>query len=335
MKQICVVLGLLFFAVTVKGDGITVMWGPRAAFQVTFRIVDDAGDPVQGAEFGCNWGRGGFAAPDFGQIHVTTGADGTVVVAGRSVFNEFNYHAEKSGYYPVRSVGYDRAIFQRRVNGRWERWNPTVRLILKRIRNAIPMYAKHVQLKIAEFDKPMAYDLVAGDWVAPRGVGRVADFIFVARREVRDDRDYEGTLELTFSNPGDGIFALEKNEDGSRLRLPYTSPESGYVPRGVWTEIRHLGVNGQPMIHRASSPTMNYFFRVRTVTDAQGNVISAYYGKIHGDIRFFIGTRVPWSGLAFTYYLNPDGTRNVEFDPKRNLFKPANSRDSAFWNLAP
>jgi hypothetical protein len=32
---------------------------------------------------------------------------------------------------------------------------------------------------------------------------------------------------------------------------------------------------------------------------------------------------------------SPDGTRNVEFDPKRNLFKPAKPDDSAFWNLGP
>ncbi len=25
--------------------------------------------------------------------------------------------------------------------------------------------------------------------------------------------------------------------------------------------------------------------------------------------------------IRFTYYLNPDGTRNVEFDPAKNLFR--------------
>ena len=51
--------------------------------------------------------------------------------------------------------------------------------------------------------------------------------------------------------------------------------------------------------------------------------MKAWYGKIYGD--FF----------DMVYYLNPDGTRNVEFDPKRNLFKSAKPGDSAFWNLGP
>jgi hypothetical protein len=32
---------------------------------------------------------------------------------------------------------------------------------------------------------------------------------------------------------------------------------------------------------------------------------------------------------------NPDGTRNVEFDPQRNLFQPAKPDASAFRNLGP
>jgi hypothetical protein len=80
---------------------------------------------------------------------------------------------------------------------------------------------------------------------------------------------------------------------------------------------------------------MNYFMRVRTVRDKDGRVVSALYGKIHGDFRWFIGTRAPKSGLAFTYYLNPDGTRNIEYDPKRNLLKSPKHNDSNYENLAP
>jgi hypothetical protein len=45
------------------------------------------------------------------------------------------------------------------------------------------------------------------------------------------------------------------------------------------------------------------------VVDATGKIISANYGKIYGDF------------MNFSYYLNPTpNDRNVEFDPKRNLF---------------
>jgi hypothetical protein len=52
----------------------------------------------------------------------------------------------------------------------------------------------------------------------------------------------------------------------------------------------------------------NYYFRVRTKLDENGNVVSARYGKIYGDF------------MQFSYYLNPTpNDRNVEFDPKQNL----------------
>jgi hypothetical protein len=45
------------------------------------------------------------------------------------------------------------------------------------------------------------------------------------------------------------------------------------------------------------------------VTDEKGKIISTCYGKIYGDF------------LKLTYYFNPTpNDRNLEFDPKRNLF---------------
>ena len=63
-----------------------------------------------------------------------------------------------------------------------------------------------------------------------------------------------------------------------------------------------------------------YFFRVRTKKDDQGKIVSALYGKIYGDINFDFFS--PKTIVAFTYYLNPElNSRNMEFDPKQNLFK--------------
>ena len=62
-----------------------------------------------------------------------------------------------------------------------------------------------------------------------------------------------------------------------------------------------------------------FVFRVRAVVDSKGEVVSAMYGKIQG--RFYF--RIHEEGSArviFTYYLNPDMSRNLEFDPERNLF---------------
>jgi hypothetical protein len=59
-----------------------------------------------------------------------------------------------------------------------------------------------------------------------------------------------------------------------------------------------------------------------------GGVVSANYAKVYGDFAFNPARQK----MSFSYYFNPvSNDRNLEFDPKRNLFpedKPgANVRD--------
>jgi hypothetical protein len=65
---------------------------------------------------------------------------------------------------------------------------------------------------------------------------------------------------------------------------------------------------GKGTVEDMNDKNRNYFFRVRTVLDENGNVKSAQYGKIYGDF------------MQFRYYFNPTpNSRNIEFDPKHNL----------------
>jgi hypothetical protein len=47
-------------------------------------------------------------------------------------------------------------------------------------------------------------------------------------------------------------------------------------------------------------------------------VVSALYGKIHNPINYTFNKKR--KSVRFYYYLNPDGTRNMESDPSKNLF---------------
>jgi len=101
---------------------------------------------------------------------------------------------------------------------------------------------------------------------------------------------------MSFPKPGDGIqeFTVPAVEKGSGLRSAHEAPVDGYQPEVVQTEM--------------TNPNRNFYFRVRTKLDENGNVVSARYGKIYGDLA------------QFTYYFNPTlNDRNVEFDPKQNL----------------
>jgi hypothetical protein len=44
------------------------------------------------------------------------------------------------------------------------------------------------------------------------------------------------------------------------------------------------------------------------------------YGKIIGPISFGDVSRKDTATVQFKYYLNPDNTINLEFDPEHNLF---------------
>ncbi|MGA2279235.1 MAG: hypothetical protein ABSG80_02905 [Verrucomicrobiota bacterium] len=101
----------------------------------------------------------------------------------------------------------------------------------------------------------------------------------------------------------------------ARLRQePRQAPADGYEPVLIKHECKER-------IQKAYSDyreDRNYFFRVRTKKDAQGNIISVLYGKIYGDFNH----AAAGGKLTFTYYLNPEpNSLDMEFDPSRNLFK--------------
>lgn len=310
--------------------------GRDPLLRLTLKVVDDDGMPVEGAKAGF----GGIGRPkDTGAEGDAARVDGLTDPRGIFTDEVAVWDATRSGYEVSKSEHYTVwASFSAHppVKGKWQPWNPTIQVLLKRIKNPVPMYAKRVEVKIPEFNQPIGYDLVQGDLVAPYGKGQISDLIFEADRKVVSDQEYDGTLTLRFSNEGDGLVAHEiEQPDPPGLRMPYSAPDAGYISSKTWVESRHTSGRENGKIISTASNRMNYFIRVRTVRDNEGKIVSALYGKIHGDFRWFIGARAPKSGLAFTYYLNPDGTRNIEFDSKRNLLNPTNNNDSALTNLAP
>lgn len=237
-----------------------------------------------------------------------TDRNGMISAIGRSG-PKIHCGANKGGYYHSNLQYW----FKQEDQGRWQPWNPTIDLVLKKIVNPVPMYARELHIEIPAMGKPLGFDLVQGDWVQPFGKGQNSDFVFNLTRRFENRRDFDVTLELGFSNAGDGIQSVYAPQTtmSDELRLPRIGPTTGYDDR--W--FRQDSYPGRVQIRE----DQNYFFRVRSQKKGE-EIQRAWYGKIHGEIRFdAVNFKTPI--LMFTYYLNPDGTRNVEFDPKRNLFK--------------
>jgi hypothetical protein len=295
--------------------------------EITVCVADESGTPVSGAAIhagfataikpGWGWGVG---KPN--TVRGLTDTNGVCILQGSGNGGSVGIGVLKDGYYG--SAGYQ-VFFTNLVGAverKWQPRNPTVSVVLKPIRNPIPMYAKSFgDRSIPVIGASVGFDLMAGDWVAPNGKGEMSDLVL--RYEVKFEETVETrygpfktadrTLTVMFSNDGDGVNILQVPlQGGSALRLPPTAPENGYASNVV-----RCVVKDQNGLRSDIRDDQNYFFRVRTKKDNKGNIVSALYGKIHGDFQFDERGKI-----TFTYYLNPiPNDRNVEFDPNQNLFK--------------
>ncbi|MDX9979771.1 MAG: Ig-like domain-containing protein, partial [Lentisphaeria bacterium] len=134
---------------------------PKA--KITVRVVDEQGNPVKGAEV-----RVGFAL-----FYATGNKD--VIFPGKSdsegMFSAssrssdiIGLHARKDGFYKTyRDYKYPPEMLGEE---RWEPWNPTVDLPLRRIGNPVPMYAReffNTILPEASMEEGgVGYDLLVG-----------------------------------------------------------------------------------------------------------------------------------------------------------------------------
>jgi hypothetical protein len=283
--------------------------GERSKAMITLRIVDEAGKPISGANVDL-----GFQSPNptWGssagskKISGLTGSAGTFSGEGHCD-GTLGGQAHKEGYY----YGFAKTFqFSTHSLGKWEPWNPTVDLILKKINRPVPMYAKKVNVGIPQMGSALGFDLVAGDWVRPHGKGASSDLLITAILDQRE-AEYDYKLTIGFPNKGDGIKAFERSSY-SELKSAQVAPIDGYDPE--WVQTRSVK-QGRPEVTNRDE-NRSYYFRVRTIMNEGGQIESANYGKIYGDF------------MNFTYYCNPTpNDRGMEFDRKRNLLRNESTAD--------
>ncbi len=283
---------------------------------LTLRVLDDEGYPVNAADIQVN-----FPTPLFPQKETKwiTDTNGFCVLKGIAT-DDIVYSIKKSGYYETRgSYAFSRQKMPMVIDGKWQPWNSTNTVILKPVKNPVPMYVREIDVLIPVLDHPIGFDLKKGDWVSPYGGGVRSDFLISFSKERRAKNDYDLNITLGFLNQGDGIQEIEiENPKNSNLRMPYEASLVGYQTN--W--ISHAGQRPESGYFGTlvSDETKNYFYRVRTVMDENGEIKSALYGKIYGAILFDVrGSET--ASLMFKYYLNPTpNDQNIEFDPDKNLF---------------
>jgi hypothetical protein len=208
------------------------------------------------------------------------------------------------------------------VANKWKPWNKTYEVILRPIRNPVPLFARKVDSLVPVLGQPCGFDLEAGDWVAPYGKGLNKDFIFTVQENWRGSYDYDVEGELTFKNALDGIQQASEPDVASNSVFTWQreAPENGYEPRQMLRNVRFPDGSGKASVRSFTNEDVwsGLFFRVRTV-EQNGGIMSARYGKIRGGIAIYPNKSKP--RIVFTYYFNPKAlARNLEWDTRQDLF---------------
>lgn len=284
--------------------------------KATLLVVDSENIPMKGVEARLNFSKpksSGWGSTPYG-LKGTTDDEGIYVDSGATERLMF-YGASAEGYYNS-SHKYTAFTGVSGIIGfrKWQPWNPTLTVVLKKKINPIPMYAYFTgMIPFPDTGDSIGYDLVKHDWVSPHGKGTTADFLFKLKGEFRSMKDSNVIFSLDFINEADGIqpFSEEKSQ-GSNFISGHHAPLTGYKPHLMQSRINVPGELSKTSYNNADD--YNYYFRIRCDGNDESTCL---YGKIYNRIEF-----AARGFLSFSYYLNPTlGDTNVEFDPKRNLFK--------------
>ena len=239
-----------------------------------------------------------------------------------------------SGYYGA--YGGDFQYNRKSLFGVWQPDNLVVTIKLQRVEKPIPLFVKQIFSRASAsvssnyFDigkGKMQFDMIKGSFLPPIGRGEYADIVFT--RLEREDLGIGTTFKGSITAPAyrDSMSIRFTGEDNGLVEVPSektagikirTAPENGYTPDYLVAKGRDKNVK----YFSSSNPDRNFAFRIRTKKDKNGKIVSAYYGKIYGDIEIKKPYTVEVSVAApsFMYYLNPKSLdRNLEWDMKTNL----------------
>jgi hypothetical protein len=196
----------------------------------------------------------------------------------------------------------------------------------------------------------VGYDFEQGNWLEPHGKGKRADIFFRYQNEFMgfienptrtmeqrrasykrkcDNKgipfteegfrkaigNWDGTLEIAFPGEKEGIIKVEDEFiPQSELHMPHKAPQKGYQSTYKLETVNYYDPEKK---HYTKFPDdIGFFLRTRVILDEQGEIKSANYAKIHKEFSFD-----PRGRVIFYYYYNPiPNDRNLEFDPKHNLF---------------
>jgi len=273
--------------------------------------MNEDGSPVEGARVGIGFDDYRNRNKENSVVGLSND-NGLFSGSAATTSGAIGFNITKQGYY--KSTG--EYLFKEKKLLRWQPWNQEIRIVLRKIGNPVPMYARKVTAILPAVNKEIGFDLFHADWVAPYGAGSMADFNASLKADDSGPDDFEYKVTIKFNGKMNGVYEVTDNIlTGSSYKLPRLANEEGYQKslNLMWRGLKR----GQK---RTWNQNRHYIYRVRA-EENDGRLLRAMYGKIVSDVRIASNRREgKLPSIEFTYYLNPDYTRNLEFDTKHNLF---------------
>lgn len=319
MRSALIIFGM--FAVVCCGTATGAIFQRDST--VKFKVIDYGGNPISNANV-CvrtfkKWVPGeGFGRDITMDIRGKTDTNGLCKVSFLCKSLQFEYGVGAVGYYSAYS-GMD-VHFARAGSGftlRQTQFETNLIVRLKPILKPIPMYV-HASYKDSRRHFPKdaksgvwGFDLKMGEWVKPYGNGEHSDFTVEYSYE-HFSKDRVVDCALVFTNGVHDGFYMAKCT-GTIFRSGYTANTNAVYMKRLDFDSWGKKYKGNYAVELLDDDEY-LVVRTRTKCDAHGNLISAYYAKIYGPIRF---------NDLFSHqgaYFNPnENDPNLEADATVNL----------------
>ena len=218
-----------------------------------------------------------------------TDKDGKASCRFRCHHGNFDAYVSASGYYPEEflnlSFGANYDMKQDMVM--FPQLEKKVAIRIRKIHN--PVDLKLTNGHITDFKCPLvsgeyAFDLEVGDWVSPRGKGKERDLAICVEAVTNDSIKFmRGKIVF----PRGGAYR-EKLIQSKHFQSVYNADTSMVYQASFPFEFYYDTRRHEKSYCKMPLEKEDYWvFRVREVRDAAGNLLSAHYGKVYGQIRIF------------------------------------------------
>ena len=251
----------------------------------------------------------------------TTDTNGCFVMEGKTN-GEYSFTLKKDGFYKTHETKH--LFLEPTVSvssGRWQPYGMTNTVILKRKINPVAMCAADFfdtrYTLIPEVEKPLGFDLIVGDWIAPHGRGKIRDFDVTYIWDGSMGADYTGAeLILSFADPFSGARKIPCDTYSS-FKSPYHADTNAVYAQEIRFSFKH---NAQGRWEDGQLKEDEcLILRTRSRIDEDGHLIGVHYGKIYGPLRFGFSRKAPGEMKIFHYFNPTENDANLEYDPNKTL----------------